>query len=349
MTDIMFTVDPRVSLAGIDAVLPFYVKPLDVRGRTVYLGPLLNKILRGDRYPPAVARLIGEAVVLTVLIGSAFKSEGRFTLQTQTDGPVSMIVADFQAPDGVRANAQFDSARLDAFGASATPGSLMGRGHMAMTIDMGAAARQYQGLVSLDGDTIERAADRYFIQSEQIPTRVRLAVSELFECDPTGDLPRRQWRAGGILMQFLPETLERMRGADLDPGDAPAGQPSPAVEEWEDDAWTEARALMETVGDDELTAPDMSAERLLVRLFHERGVEVFAPRSLVARCRCSHRRIVSVLASFPENEIAEMIVDGRIEATCEFCGAAYHFSPQALDIRRRAIDALKTRNGHQAE
>ena len=33
--------------------------------------------------------------MLTVLLGSSLKFEGRFILQTQTDGPVRMLVVDF--------------------------------------------------------------------------------------------------------------------------------------------------------------------------------------------------------------------------------------------------------------
>ena len=206
-----------------------------------------------------------------MLLGSALKFEGRFILQTQTDGPVRMLVVDFRSPGQVRACARFDAARVagaDREPARPSAGALLGQGHLAMTIDQGADMSRYQGLVALDGGSLEDAAHEYFKSSEQIPTRVRLAVGE--EMSPGAG---HRWRAGGMLLQFLPKAPERARVADLDPGDAPEG--TPAHEVPEDDAWVEGRSLIETVEDVELIDPALSSERLVYRLFHERGVRVF--------------------------------------------------------------------------
>src|SRR6516225_10112946 len=156
-----------------DAVIPFEVNALDLRGRMTRMGPALDEILHKHDYPAPVGKLLGEAIVLTTLLGSAVKFDGRFILQTQTDGPVSFMVVDFQAPDRLRAYARFDADRL---GDAKDSGTLLGRGHLAMTIDQGPDMSRYQGLVALDGKGLEHAAHEYFLRSEQIPTRVRLAV-----------------------------------------------------------------------------------------------------------------------------------------------------------------------------
>jgi len=44
-----------------DAVVPFEVAALDVRGRVVRLGPALNQILGQHDYPTPVCKLLGEA------------------------------------------------------------------------------------------------------------------------------------------------------------------------------------------------------------------------------------------------------------------------------------------------
>src|SRR5215470_15319181 len=220
-----------------DAVLPFEVDALDVRGRLTRLGPALDDILTKHDYPTPVGKLLGEAIVLTTLLGSALKFDGRFILQTQTDGPVSFLIVDFQSPDRLRAYARYDLKRLKD---GQDSGTLLGKGHLAMTIDQGADMSRYQGLVALDGGSLEDAAHEYFLRSEQIPTRVRLAVAEEFRAASGG--PSHRWRAGGILLQFLPEKLERMRGPDLDPGDAPEGTPAHVVPL--DDAWVEGQSLI---------------------------------------------------------------------------------------------------------
>ena len=300
-----------------DMVLPFAVEPLDVRGRVVRLGPAIDEILTRHAYPPAIARLVGEAAALTVLLGAALKSEGRLQLQTRSDGVVDMIVVDFDAPDRLRAFARFDEARL----AETAPGAeLLGHGHLALTIEQGSDVARYQGVVALDGQGLEEAAHQYFRQSEQIPTFVRLAVAESLTGAATN------WRAGGLMLQFLPASVERQRRADLAPGDAPDGAPIPEV--LDDDAWAEAKALAGTLEDHELVDPTLSSERLLYRLFHERGVKVFAPQAVRAACRCSDERIAAMLRNFTQHERDDMVGDnGKIGVTCEFCSTYREFDP----------------------
>src|ERR1700754_381554 len=97
-----------------DTILPFEVAALDLRGRVIRLGPAVDEILARHDYPAPVAKLLGEAIVLTALLGSSLKFEGRFILQTQTDGPVRMLIVDFVTPDRVRACARFDRGRVEA-------------------------------------------------------------------------------------------------------------------------------------------------------------------------------------------------------------------------------------------
>jgi molecular chaperone Hsp33 len=322
--DIAIPTRAPVEVSADDTILPFEVAPLDLRGRVVRLGPVVDTILTAHDYPQPVAKLLGEAIVLGVMLGSSLKFEGRFIMQTQTDGPVRMLVVDFTAPDKVRACARFDKERVaDAIAAGKTAaGALLGRGHLAMTIDQGGDMNRYQGLVALDGGTLEDAAHEYFLRSEQIPTRVRLAVGEEFRSDGG---PRHRWRAGGILLQFVPRAPERARVPDLHPGDAPEGAAPHAVAE--DDAWVEGRSLVATVEDIELIDPALSAERLLYRLFHERGVRVFRDTAVRAVCSCSREGVEEMLRRFSQDDRDHMVENGVISVTCEFCNATYVFEP----------------------
>jgi molecular chaperone Hsp33 len=328
MTDIAIPTRAPSATSADDSILPFEVAALDLRGRVVRLGPAVDEILTRHDYPAPVAALLGEAIVLAVLFGSALKFEGRFILQTQTNGPVRMLVVDFKTPGKVRACARFDKQRVAAAitAAAASPAALLGAGHLAMTIDQGPDMSRYQGLVALDGGGLEAAAHEYFRRSEQIPTRVRLAVAEELRRDPRG--ARHRWRAGGVMLQFLPKAEERMRGADLDPGDAPAGIVPHAVAE--DDAWVEGRSLIATVEDIELIDPAVSSERLVYRLFHERGVRVFRSVSVSAACTCSRPGVSAMLRSFSQDDRDHMVENGVISVTCEFCNNTYEFSPAEI-------------------
>jgi molecular chaperone Hsp33 len=313
--------------AGDDHVVPFQVENLDVRGRAVQLGPMLDAILERHNYPAPVARLLAEVIALTVLLGTSLKFDGKFTVQTKSDGPVDLLVADFSTPENVRAYARFDQTLLDeAVAAGQTePEQLLGKGMLAFTIDQGKFSQPYQGIVALDGATLEDIAGTYFRQSEQIPTRVRLAAAELFDRDEDGK-PRHRWRAGGLVAQFLPEAPERMRQADLHGGDGDTGSSHHS----DDDSWAEARSLVETIHFDELTDPLVGTERLLFRLFHERGVRVYEPRAVFDRCSCSREKIKGVLQGFSAEEIDASQEDGEISVTCEFCSTTYRFVPEEL-------------------
>ncbi len=325
MTVRIETSDERLGPAGDDAVRPFEVAAIDVRGRVIQMGPVIDAILARHAYPTAVARLLAEATVLAVLLGSSLKFDGRFILQTRTDGPVDMLVVDYRTGGGIRAYARFDDAAVAAAEAAGAgePGALLGHGTLAMTVDQGGHMNRYQGVVPLEGESLEEVAHTYFRQSEQIPTRVRLAAAEIHVRE--GDRMHHRWRAGGLLVQFLPDAPERMRQADLPGGDHP--DPAPSAEFDEDDAWTEAQSLVGTIQDDELTDPTVPVETLLFRLFHERGVRVYRAAEIRDECSCSRERVAGLLATFTAEEIAESTEDGVISVTCEFCSKQYRFDP----------------------
>lgn len=298
-----------------DFVLPFEVKPLGVRGRVVRLGPVIDDILARHDYPAPVSALLAQSVSLTALLGSALKFDGKFILQTKTDGPVSMVVADYVAPSGVRGTARFNTAE----GLSGRDEkALLGAGYLAMTVDQGVGMDRYQGIVPLNSNTLAEAAHTYFRQSEQIPTRLRLAAGPLsLKGDKTA-----HWRAGAILIQHLPRE-GGMSAIQHSSGDAPEGSEEKVSEH---DNWVKAKLLLETVEDHELLDPTLSAEELLYRLYHEDGVTVYPASALARHCTCSAEAVETMLRNFTPQERADMVQDGEINVTCEFCSTRYSFT-----------------------
>ena len=331
MAELSQTENAGIQIAGDDLVVPFYVEPLDVRGRAVQLGGMLDTILARHDYPVPVAALLGELLVLTVLLGTSLKFDGNFILQTQSEGPVSLAVVDFSTPDAIRGYVRYDDAALQSAVAEgrATPRELLGHGVLAMTIDQGEDMQRYQGVVALDGISLEAAAHQYFRQSEQIPTRVRLAVAEIMTPNGEGGRFVKTWRAGGIISQFLPDSPDRIAQGDLPGGDNPRGADlDPEFNE--DDAWTEAGALIDTVGDDELTDPQISVERLLFRLFNEHGVRVYDGVKVLDSCTCSHEKVVALVRSFSDDDEINMQAREPVTTKCEFCGTSYSIKPEEL-------------------
>ncbi len=290
-----------------DFVSAFQIEGEPVRGRIARLGAVVDDILTRHDYPEPVANLLGEACALAALVGASLKFEGRLIVQAQGDGPVAYVVADYDTSGALRGYCRYDAERVAAASTGfLRPGakSLLGQGVFIMTLDQGGDSERYQGVTPIEGETLALCAEHYFAQSEQTPTRVRLAVGQV-QTDETA-----HWRAGGVILQNIAE--DDARGATRD-------------------AWETAQALFETVGEDELIDPTLPAERLLFRLFHETGVRMFEPHALKAFCRCSEDRIKGVLRSFPTEERAEMVeADGLIRVTCEYCSRVYELTPEMV-------------------
>ena len=290
-----------------DIVAPFQIEREAVRGRVVRLGPAIDQIISGHAYPGPVADLLGEACALAALVGSSLKFEGRLIVQAQGDGAVRYVVADYDTSGALRGYCRFDADEVARASAGFTrPGAktLLGGGVFIMTVDQGPDMDRYQGVTAIEGETLALCAEQYFAQSEQTPTRVRLAVGQA----DIGEGPH--WRAGGMLIQNI--AADEARGST-------------------EEAWTRTQAFFETIGEDELLDPTISAETLLFRLFHEDGVRVFEPKALQAFCRCSRDRIETVLKSFGADERADMVEDdGQIRVTCEYCSKVYAIDPASL-------------------
>jgi molecular chaperone Hsp33 len=298
-----------------DIVLPFRTVRSDVVGRIIRLGPVVDTVLSRHAYPEPVSHALGEALALTAMLGTALKVEAKLILQTKTDGPLDLLVADFVAPGKVRGYASFDKAdsALAQTRGRGDQGPLLGKGHMAMTIDPGGGKDRYQGIVALEGEPLVEAAHTYFRQSEQLPTFIRLAVARHYGPASGNGQRSWHWRAGGLMLQQLPRE---------------GGRRDPAASELDDEEnWSRARHLAATVEDHELLDPVLAPERLLYRLFHEEGVRVTPATALAAECRCSRERIHGYLQRFGAEELKDMReADGGLTVTCEFCSRKYRFS-----------------------
>ncbi|MEC7552936.1 MAG: Hsp33 family molecular chaperone [Pseudomonadota bacterium] len=287
--------------------LPYKIENVSAHGRVVRLGSVINEILSRHDYPEPVSALLGEAVVLTAMMASILKFEGRFVIQTQSDGPVSMLVCDARADGSLRGYAKLDEEAFAALGDSPTQQDMLGAGHIAFTVDQGADMERYQGIVPLE-DNLLTAALTYFSGSEQVQTHVKLTAMPLFR--PGGDM---EWRAGGIMIQ---QTALQ--------GGSDTGRTSTH------DDWVRMQTLMETTKPDELLDPELSPEQLVYRLYNEDGVRVFDVKDFSFNCGCSRTRIQNMLNSFPEEDILSMQEDGHVTVTCEFCSEVYQFDAQLL-------------------
>ena len=314
-----------------DTILPFEVAALDLRGRVVRLGPAVDEILARHDYPAAGRQAAGRGDRARRSC-SARRSSSRAGSSCRPRPTARCACWWSISPRPAACAPARDSTPTRVAAAIAagkpTPGALLGHGHLAMTIDQGADMSRYQGLVALEGGNLEDAAHEYFLRSEQIPTRVRLAVAEEFRAGDGGAQPslaRRRHPAA------VPAQGARTRAPAPISIPATRRKASCSTRLPEDEAWVEGRSLVETVEDIELIDPAVSSERLLYRLFHERGVRVFRNEPVHAQCSCSRESVEAMLRSFPQEDRDDMVENGMISVTCEFCSANYVFSPGEVD------------------
>ena len=284
-----------------DRTLGFTIPQRHARGRVARLGAVLDAILGPHSYPPAIERLLGEALVLTSLLGALLKdSDGQMTLQAQTEaGIVDLLVCDYRGGE-VRGYVRHDADRLAEAPVDPSLFALFGKGYLAITFDQASSGERYQGIVPLDGASLAEAAQSYFAQSEQIPSLVRIAVGR--------DVHGR--KAGGLLLQHLPEGEEGRERLHT---------------RLDHPEWEHVAILGATIAADELVDRDLPLEKIVWRLFNEEDeVRLLGGASLSRGCRCDAEHIRRVLGQFPESERDAMADDtGVIGVDCAFCSRVF--------------------------
>ena len=284
-------------------------------GRIARLENVLKTIIHKHGYVKNVSAALSETTALAVLLANALKFEGLFTLQLQGNGPVSTIVADVTSEGTLRACANYDKEHLEKAWAlrknegeiEATP-HLLGNGTLAFTIDDG-KNNYHQGIVELQGKTLEECALRYFKQSEQIETMLKLFI----------DVPEKEegiWRAGGILLQRIPN----IGGKNVNIEEIP-------------ELKNEAEILLNSLKKEELFDEKLSLAEILHRLYHANDLAITKQNQYQFRCRCSREKLLKTLRGFSEDELSSMVEDnGKITAKCGFCSETYEFTiPQILE------------------
>jgi molecular chaperone Hsp33 len=284
--------------ADVDRVLPFTLPGRGARGRVARLGPTLRQILAAHDYPPILARLLGEALVLTALIGTTLQKDlGQTTLQAQAKGPVDLLVCDYR---GGELRGYLRVAPDAHLVPGMTVGDLFGEGYLAVTIDQLVAADRYQGIVPLEGRCLSEAVERYFSVSEQVPTLIRAAVEQ----NDTAD-----WIGGGLLVQQVSR------------GEVGTQRLTAVADEAD---WQHVDTLARTIRADELTDPALDEETILWRLFNEDEIRVSEATRLIRGCRCSPDHIRDVLSRFPvEDRDAMRDETGKITVDCAFCARRF--------------------------
>ncbi|MCT4576719.1 MULTISPECIES: Hsp33 family molecular chaperone HslO [Donghicola] len=316
-------------IAWDDTVLPFQLDNADVRGRVARLDGVLDGILKQHNYPPVVEALVAEMACLTALIGQTIKLRWKLSLQVQSKGPVRMIATDYYGPteEGeparIRAYASYDEDRIDN---ALAPIDHIGQGYFAVLIDQGPDMQPYQGIAPLNTTSLSAAAEGYFAQSEQLPTRFSINFGRSVEPGGRGEY----WRAGGVMLQHMPKASPFASG-EGGSGEGGTLTANDLVHGDDEENWNRANILLDSVEEMELIGPTVSPTDLLIRLFHEEQPRVFDSQVVKFGCTCSEERVRQTLSIYSAKDLTHMLTDdGRITADCQFCGAHYDLDPATV-------------------
>jgi molecular chaperone Hsp33 len=293
-----------------DYALGFLLQKSGIRGRLVRLGGAVSSIIKRHEYPESVAALLAETLALSVALATSLKYEGMFTLQTKGDGPVSLMVADVGSDGAMRAYAQFDAEKIKHAGVRSA--LLLGKGHLAFTVDTGEQEDRYQGIVELIGRDMAACIKTYFRQSEQIDSEIVVHAG----------MHEGEWHAGVVLLQRMPEG-----GGYAANNNAEGGM---EANEARMEDWRRSSILLNTLTEKELLDPKLAPAQLLHRLFHEENLQITETRELRDQCRCSRSRVARMLSTIPQGEMPDLMVDGLVRVKCEFCSAVYDFDGEQL-------------------
>lgn len=320
-------------IAWDDTVLPFQLDRTDTRGRVARLDGLLQQVLSQHEYPPLVEALVAEAVLLTALIGQTIKLRWKLSIQIRGDGPVRLIATDYYGPtkDGapgrIRAYASYDADRLES---GAEPFSMIGKGYFAILIDQGEGMVPYQGITPIAGGSLAACAETYFAQSEQLPTRFALSFGQ-------SQVPGEEshWRAGGVMLQQMPESSIEPDGTEATGADGLLAATDILDDDGAED-WNHVNVLLDSADELELIGPSVQPTDLLVRLYHADGPRVFDAQPVEFGCTCSADRVREAMSIYSAKDIAHMTTDeGIVTADCQFCGAHYEFDPSTLGFEAK--------------
>jgi len=275
-----------------DGLRRFLFEGSNVRGVRVHLTDSWQTLLARHPYPVAVKELLGQSLAAVTLLGATIKFDGSLIMQMSGDGPVPMLVAQVTGSRTVRGMASVRE-ELPSEAPQQPLGQLVGKGHLAITIDPGAGRDRYQGIVALDQTQLSQVIDGYFINSEQLPTRLWLAADGA--------------QAAGMLLQALP------------------------ADDFDDAEWQHVTTLADTLQPEELLG--LGTEALLRRLYHAEPVRLFEPETVRFFCRCSRERVGGVLKAMDPADLKETAIEegGQLSVSCDFCNAQYAFDTVDLE------------------
>lgn len=281
-----------------DIISRFMFDSHSVRGELVQLNSTFKNAMNGHDYPEIIQCLLGEMLAACSMLTATLKFEGEISLQIQSEGYVKYAVVHATHKQQLKAVARYDDGSDIA---DTTFRNLFKKGYLVITITPSEGER-YQGITSLDQDSLAMCLENYFYQSEQLPTKLLLFTSSEFE---------QRLNCAGLMLQVLPKSSES----------------SMATEQM---TMEHLEVLANTVTKEEIFSLD--CQTILYRLFNQENVRLLSTQPVAYVCDCSKARTAQALQSIDEEQLIDILKeDGRIVMSCHYCNSEYIFDE--VDIK----------------
>jgi molecular chaperone Hsp33 len=273
-----------------DVLDRFLFEDRSIRGEIVSLEKSFQAILGTADYPEFVQSLIGELMVTASLLTATLKFEGEIALQIQSEGPIKYIIINGTHDQKLRGVARWDETMTEY---PTTFSECFKKGLLAITLTPKNGQR-YQGMVALDKSSLAECVEDYFLQSEQLLTKVFL----------TSRVGHNQ-KAAGLLIQIVPTSSESSNVGE-----------NPDFEH--------IALIADTISSEELL--NLDHKEVIHRLYHDELIRIFEPQEIQFSCDCSKERSAGALKSVDKAELMSIIAeDGHIKMDCQFCHSIYLF------------------------
>jgi molecular chaperone Hsp33 len=280
-----------------------------IRGQWVRLEQVLAEVASRQAYPDGVAALLGEMLAAVAMVSEGIQFDGAVSLQSRGSGPLTTVLAECREHSLLRGIARWPESQPPPEAEETALPELLGDGHFAITLTRPAADPadepfSYQGLIELSGDNLAANLERYFLNSEQLPTLLFFAPSA-----------QRPHTTTGLLLQRLP-SRDRATQAEL---------------ELDDKLWREVQAQARALDHQELARLD--PEELLSGVFERRIITLHPPQPLRFDCSCSRERSSNTLRALPQEELLSLLAErGSIQVCCEICGESYDYDAHDVHL-----------------
>ncbi|MEC9291743.1 MAG: Hsp33 family molecular chaperone HslO [Pseudomonadota bacterium] len=279
--------------ASIGRLCPFMLDNVPIRGRVLRIDDIVSQIPSLTKRDAVVGQCLAELLAAATVMATDLKQGADVTIQIHSDGPASLLVAQCSHDGSLKAYCnQEKTDKPLTFADIATEKSML-----VVTVKFSGKDDVFQSMVELNSTSVSSSLEKYFEESVQLKTCIRVVTERDDERMPVGAV-------------FL--------------------QATPQEDEASEDDWTRMAMILDTLTPEEALPGKIHERELLRRLFAEDTVRIFPEQPLNFVVADMQSRMERALSSLGPDQCKTLLEEGPIEMTCEFTGITKSFGEAEL-------------------